>query len=362
MVTKKGNKSVKELSSELSELRKIVEHLQEEINNLKKNSKRNDVAFVQQGNKQNKGYSCTKCSEKFTEIGELKVHVKSNHQIKVNCHECNYEGISLSDLEKHIMNIHGNKKEFKCAQCKTGFVSTLRLEKHVKSHHNSYKISFCHYYNNDQECPFQSLGCKFKHSDAKHCKDGKNCKRKMCQFKHSMTTNKTLNKDDGQHDEDQTSKTSGEKANDPRSESHLDGEIIDDKKKEQTVTSSTNEKSEETDFKNSEEFYCEHFCASEFGIHVHDEKEVSKYKGVNMDEIKMDDSNKKCKLYTCVECEFKSKGLVNHRKHFKDVHGDLEYSIGCLLDTYEFESANPKERIRHFEKTHNKSVKNCYKR
>ena len=134
----------------------------------------------------------------------------------------------------------------------------------------------------------------------------------MCQFKHSMTTNKTLNKDDGQHDEDQTSKPSGEKANDPRSKSHLDGEIIDDKKKEQTVTASTNEKSEETDFKNSEEFYCEHFCASEFGIHVHDEKEVSKYKGINMDEIKMDDSNKKCKLYTCVECEFKSKGLVNH--------------------------------------------------
>ena len=76
-----------------------------------------------------------------------------------------------------------------------------------------------------------------------------------------------------------------------------------------------------------------------------------------MDEIQIDDSNKKSKVYTCVECEFKSKGLVNHKKHFQNVHGDLDYSISCLFETCDFESANPKDLIIHFEETHKKSVK-----
>ena len=43
----------------------------------------------------------------------------------------------------------------------------------------------CHFFNNGKVCPFEEIGCKFKHVESKECRYGQNCFMKMCQFKHS---------------------------------------------------------------------------------------------------------------------------------------------------------------------------------
>ena len=45
-------------------------------------------------------------------------------------------------------------------------------------------MKFCHYFNNDKECPFETLGCMFKHQDAPQCKYSDKCLKTLCQFKH----------------------------------------------------------------------------------------------------------------------------------------------------------------------------------
>ena len=52
---------------------------------------------------------------------------------------------------------------------------------------------FCHYFNNGKVCPYDDIGCKFKHKDSDKCKYDKYCNFKLCQYKH---TTKTDNLDD----------------------------------------------------------------------------------------------------------------------------------------------------------------------
>ena len=51
-----------------------------------------------------------------------------------------------------------------------------------------------------------------------------------------------------------------------------------------------------------------------------------------MDEIGEDKSNRFIKLFPCVECDTKSKGLEKHKHHFSAAHGDIEYSLSCLFN------------------------------
>ena len=44
---------------------------------------------------------------------------------------------------------------------------------------------YCHHYNNKKTCPFELLGCKFKHEESPLCKF-KNCFNPLCQFKHEV--------------------------------------------------------------------------------------------------------------------------------------------------------------------------------
>ena len=56
------------------------------------------------------------------------------------------------------------------------------MEKHVKIVHESVKW-FCHFYNNDKECPKDSK-CIFLHEDSCYCRYKNVCKRTYCMFKH----------------------------------------------------------------------------------------------------------------------------------------------------------------------------------
>ena len=47
---------------------------------------------------------------------------------------------------------------FKCEKCDKSFVLKWRLRKHLSGHEAE---AFCYYFDNEKECPFDKIGCKF---------------------------------------------------------------------------------------------------------------------------------------------------------------------------------------------------------
>ena len=58
-----------------------------------------------------------------------------------------------------------------------------RMEKHTSDH--MVDIKFCHYFNNDKPCPYDKIGCKFKHEISPECRYNLKCTFKLCQFTHT---------------------------------------------------------------------------------------------------------------------------------------------------------------------------------
>ena len=85
-------------------------------------------------------------------------------------------------LKEHI------EKQFKCEKCNQEFHLKWRFNKHQEGHENT-NVKYCHYFNNKKECPFQELGCMYKHSAAPVCKYKSSCNRKLCQFTHKIAEN-----------------------------------------------------------------------------------------------------------------------------------------------------------------------------
>ena len=90
-----------------------------------------------------------------------------------------------SDLKFHLATYH-QKKCFKCEKCEMSFVLKWRLQKHVGKHEEKKKVNmkFCHYFNNDKDCSFETLDCMIKHQNAPQCKYDEKCLKTLCQFKH----------------------------------------------------------------------------------------------------------------------------------------------------------------------------------
>ena len=65
------------------------------------------------------------------------------------------------------------------------FFMLWRLRQHTKVQDNT-NIRKCHYFNNNKVCPFEHIGCKFKHEKSEHCANPKNCKVKLCPKQHSL--------------------------------------------------------------------------------------------------------------------------------------------------------------------------------
>ena len=85
------------------------------------------------------------------------------------------------------MKSHIEITPLRCNICEKQFYVQWRMKKHISSHLEQSK--FCHYYNNGKFCPYEELGCRFKHSDSRQCKYDKKCRIKLCQFKHKEETN-----------------------------------------------------------------------------------------------------------------------------------------------------------------------------
>ena len=79
------------------------------------------------------------------------------------CDICDAKFKIISDLEKHIKASHEDYQEFECYECSKKFVTEWRLRKHRKIHSDE-KTRPCLYFKNQISCPFDELGCKFRHS------------------------------------------------------------------------------------------------------------------------------------------------------------------------------------------------------
>ena len=78
------------------------------------------------------------------------------------CHLCNKPFTKNSDLEIHLMEIHGVEKKFSCEVCEKEFVLEWRFKKHITMH-TATGIKPCRFYNNKTKCPYEDIGCMFLH-------------------------------------------------------------------------------------------------------------------------------------------------------------------------------------------------------
>ena len=153
------------------------------------NIKKNDILLVQAQSKlgesikaKSDSYKCKECGKEVENKNILVKHIKKGHPKMLHCANCDETFQESWRLELH-MKSHGNLSPFKCDLCERKFYSHWRMKKHKASHNELKKC--CHYFNNAKICPYEEVGCKFKHEDSENCKFDKKCNFKLCQFKHT---------------------------------------------------------------------------------------------------------------------------------------------------------------------------------
>ena len=124
---------------------------------------------------------CRVCGEIFRGREDLLKHQSEHHGQTFKCIMCDQVFLASFKMEEH-MKSHRDVSTYKCSICNKEFFVKWRLDKHVKSH--SERVNFCHYFNNRKPCPYQSVGCKFRHEESPLCKFRSECTFLMCQFKH----------------------------------------------------------------------------------------------------------------------------------------------------------------------------------
>ena len=162
-------------------LKKRIGDLENEIQSLK-----NKNEYKSAKNTPEKNIPCRKCDKTFSATNDFKRHEKMKHN-QIKCKSCEKVFFKNSDLEIYLEQEHKAEK-FKCEQCEKMFVLKWRLNKHEKIH-SSQNVKKCHYFNNEKICPFEQIGCMFEHSLAGQCRDGDQCKRKLCSFEHKNIRN-----------------------------------------------------------------------------------------------------------------------------------------------------------------------------
>ena len=60
------------------------------------------------------------------------------------------------------MEAHQAEKKFNCDVCDKSFVLEWRYKKHV-SMHTDMNVKSCHFFKNRIKCPYELIGCMFKH-------------------------------------------------------------------------------------------------------------------------------------------------------------------------------------------------------
>jgi len=109
-------------------------------------------------------FECRKCDYKSSSKKSLKKHVKTQHPARIQCDFCDENFETNFDLETHVEDEHQAKKNFKCEVCNKDFFLQWRFDKHKSVHLETTKA--CHFNSSKKFCPFQRIGCKFRHDEA----------------------------------------------------------------------------------------------------------------------------------------------------------------------------------------------------
>ena len=184
-------KNLKEKLKEVDIVKKIVAELEETIKRM------NNEKEIDQANKENVSgnkFKCKKCDKLFESNRNLKKHIVNTHPTKIQCTYCEKTFDKNVDFESHVNLYHQQASRYNCDHCEKKFVLKWRLKKHQSMHlvQTSAILKFCHYFNNDKLCPYQEIGCMFRHEQADQCKYEKICSNNLCQFKHKTPNNKVV--------------------------------------------------------------------------------------------------------------------------------------------------------------------------
>jgi KRAB domain-containing zinc finger protein len=97
-------------------------------------------------------FPCTVCSKQFKWKNDLKMHLKHIHNpnaIQLSCSfkDCTYKTVRPKDLQRHERRIHLKIQDHKCLHCKKKFSEKGNLVIHVKTYHSKnplpFKCDFC---------------------------------------------------------------------------------------------------------------------------------------------------------------------------------------------------------------------------
>lgn len=317
-MSSKKARTVKELSCEVDKILDKIQLLENTIKDLKEavSAKLNEMdKSVINNNKQIKEkVKCVKCKETFETKTQLFKHIKKSHLESFECKCCEFSSNKMHELENHLIANHGMSKDFKCNRCDSIFVTEWRLKKHIKMHDT--KNKFCHFVNNGKKCQYEELGCRFSHEDAPECKYKEQCSIKLCQFKHSFRFEENNEKD----------------------EENRDHEKMD----------------------NATEFFCEHYCDIDAGVHAHSNKDYEHYKGVIIFNISktFDKTSRKWRIkIPCEFCDENSTSFPLHKKHMKENHEGMDVNFECKIENCEFGSSNPETLVNHYAEQHEDEIK-----
>ena len=307
-----SSKITKDLEKKVENLENRTKLYEEKINSLEKIS---TIENPEQNVPENvvNNAECKVCGKNFESKKNLMRHVKESHSTTTTdqekeCRICKQTFSKNSELEVHMNKSHSDSTQFKCEVCGKAFVLKWRLDKHKDIHNKEVNIKHCHYYNNEKECPFENIGCMFRHTESKECKYRRSCKIKLCQYKHPENKTERLPCEYCEFE-----------ANDKeelRSHKEKDHEY---KKYEMMSVENQDEVNE---------IICSHLCWQ--GDHnCYELLEDNELLGVNVQKIKDDFFN--CveeEIFQCEYCDYKNSEMKVVRKHFFTKH-KKDYRLKC---------------------------------
>ena len=295
---------------ELIDVKKELKLVKEEVRLLKENEFENSRSTKR---KSEENVMCKICEKSLSSKKNLKIHNLEYHKRQIKCKTCPESFEKNCDLEVHIKMQHGSEEPFKCDVCDKCFSLEWRLKKH-ENMHKSNENKFCHYYNNQKDCPYEDLGCMFLHEESTVCRFQANCGNKLCQFRH-----RDVFKCEYCEYTNQTEK-----------------ELVvhmDDDHDEWKVT----------------EYFCNNFCRAEHAIHIcMTSDDFKEFRGFDIIKTKFDDYIEDS-IFACLECKFTAKNKEKMKEHMKSSHADKTF-IKCTFCDSRY--SEWRELRKHFKDNH----------
>ena len=178
--------ATKKLETEFINLKKEFIGLQNMIQNLLDKHGEIEKRYEKFISKQKKGnFRCRNCGDKFEILRKLQEHKEEGCSTdNFKCDECEKSFKNEKKLQDHTEKMH---VKYECDDCDKVFKYEAVLEKHREAAHEDIEL-FCHYFNNDKDCPFEDE-CIYIHEESENCKYGGRCERKLCMYRHEEAVN-----------------------------------------------------------------------------------------------------------------------------------------------------------------------------